>query len=104
MLIHFFRKSYLFQYIVLILIALALWIGTLVNPSVILLNTDSFLTPGYSLLLSLLHGNQLLQNILAIVLVISSALLFNTALTKFDMVPKNTLVPAMVYIVLGLEE
>ena len=100
MLIHFFRKSYLFQYILLFLLAIGLWLGAFIHPPVIPVDTESSLTPGYSLLLSLLMGIQLLHVILALVLVISGAMVFNYSLTKFDLVPKNTLVPAMVYIVL----
>lgn len=100
MLIHFFRKSYLFQYLLLLLLALILWLGALIHPMDIQLDTEALLTPGYSLLLNLLQGNLLLEVIIGLILVISGALLFNYALTKFDLVPRNTLVPAMVYVVL----
>lgn len=100
MLIHLFRKSYLLQYILLLLLALILWLGAFIHPFEIPIVTDSLLTPGYSLLFGLLHENILLQVFIAFILAISGALLFNYALTKFDLVPKNTLVPAMIYIVL----
>lgn len=100
MLIHFFRKSYIFQYIMLVLLAIILWLGALIHPYVIPIDSESILTPGYLLLLSLLQDNYLLQVILAMLLVISGAMVFNYSLTKYDLVPKNTLVPAMVYVVL----
>ncbi len=100
MLIHFFRKSYLFQYILLLVISIVLWIGAIIHPVDIPVNSESYLTPAYSLLQGILNGNLILLAIIAMILVISGALLFNYSLTKFDLVPKNTLVPAMVYIVL----
>jgi len=100
MLIQLFRKSYLLQYILLLLLTIILWIGAFIQPFEIPIVTKPLLTPGYSLLMGILQGNVLLRVIIAMILVISGALLFNYALTKFDLVPKNTLVPAMVYIVL----
>ena len=100
MLIYFFKKSYLLQYIILLLLTVLLWIGAFIHPQVNPIDTEYYLTPGYSLLLSLLNSNHLLQVIIALILIISGALAFNYSLTKFDLVPKNTLVPAMVYIVL----
>ena len=100
MLIHFFRKSYLLQYLLLLLLTIILWIGAIIHPQVDPIDTESFLTPGYSLLFSLLNYNHVLHVIIALILVISGALVFNYSLAKFDLVPKNTLVPAMVYIVL----
>lgn len=100
MLIHFFRKSYLFQYLLLLFISIVLWIGAIIRPMAIPVDSESYLTPAYSLLLSILNGNLTLHAIIAMVLVISGALVFNYSLTKFDLVRKNTLVPAMIYIVL----
>lgn len=100
MLIQLFRKSYLFQYILLLLLAFVFWFGAFLHPSIIPVDATPFLTPGYSLLLRLLQGNHFLQILIAFILVFSGALLFNYSLTKFDLVPKNTLVPAMVYVVL----
>ncbi len=100
MLIHFFRKSYLLQYLLLLLLTILLWIGAIIHPQVNPIDTEPFLTPGYSLLFSLLNYNHVLHVIIALILVISGALVFNYSLAKFDLVPKNTLVPAMVYIVL----
>lgn len=100
MLIHFFKKSYLLQYIILLLLAILLWIGAILQPHVDIVNASPFLTPGYSFLLHLLNDNAKLKVILALVFVISGAFIFNYSLTKFDLVPKNTLAPAMVYIVL----
>ena len=100
MLIHFFRKSYLLQYLILFLLIITLWIGAFINPQVNPVDPEYYLTPGYSLLLSLLNGNHILHVIISLILLVSGALVFNYSLTKFDLVPKNTLVPAMVYVVL----
>lgn len=100
MLIHLYRKSYLLQYILLLLLTIILWLGAFIQPIEIPVVTDSLLTPGYFLLTGFLQGNNILQLLIAFILIISGALLFNYTLTKFDLVPKNTLVPAMVYILL----
>jgi len=100
MLISFFRKSYLLQYLLLLLLTIILWIDAIIHPQVNPIDPESLLTPGYSLLLSLLNYNHVLHVIIALLLVISGALVFNYSLTKFDLAPKNTLVPAMIYILL----
>lgn len=100
MLIHFFRKSYLLQYLLLLFLSIVLWLGAIIHPIAFPVESESYLTPAYSLLLSILNGNLTLHAIIAMVLVISGALIFNYSLTKFDLVRKNTLVPAMIYIVL----
>ncbi|MCD4729530.1 MAG: hypothetical protein K8R74_02940, partial [Bacteroidales bacterium] len=82
------------------LLTIILWIEAIIHPQVNPVDAESFLTPGYSLLFSLLNDNYVLNVIIALALVISGALVFNYSLSKFDLVPKNTLVPAMVYIVL----
>lgn len=88
------------QYILLLVLTLILWIGALIHPMTFDIDTESLLTPGYSLLISILNEKFLLQGIIAMIIVIAGSMIFNYSLTKFDLVPKNTLVPAMVYIIL----
>ena len=100
MLIGFFRKSYFFQYILLVLLAGIMWAGSFIHPEVPVHETDSILMPAYSLLVSLLGSNALPSVILAFILLLVQAFLFNYILIKAELVPKNTLIPAMVFIIL----
>jgi hypothetical protein len=100
MLIGFFRKSYFFQYIVLLLLAGAFWIPSFLNPNLPGIDPNPYLTPGYKLLTDLLGSNILISVVFAFLIVVIQALLLNYTLIKNELVPKNTLLPAMVYILL----
>jgi hypothetical protein len=100
MLITFFRKSFLPQYILLVLIIGLLWTGNFLKPSGLLTGTDSLLQPAYNLLLKGILSNELAGKIIAIVLILAEAFLFNQILIKYELVPKNTLIPALVFLTL----
>lgn len=100
MLIGFFRKSYLFQYVLFILIVGLLWIGTFLKPSGLIPGTDPYLQPGYALILKAIGSNELIGKIMALMLVLTGSFLFNQILIKHELVPKNTLIPALVYMIL----
>jgi hypothetical protein len=100
MLIGFFRKSYFFQYVVLILLTGLLWLGSFIRPELPEAEADQFLMPAYVLLTNLLGSNALLGVIFAFVLVLIEGFLFNYILIKSELVPKNTLIPAVVFIIL----
>ncbi len=100
MLINFFKSSYLMQYILLVLLAMIIWSGSFIHPAVYDYQESAFLTPGYSMVVHLVGGNKLATIFLAFILVLSGAFLFNTIMTIHNLIPRNTLVPALVYIVL----
>ncbi len=100
MLIQIFRKSYLLQYFFLLLLGILLWLGAFIKPISFEPNINEFLSPGYFWTISLIGNSDLLANIIAFIIIITSALLFNYTLAKNDLVPRNTLIPSMVYLVL----
>jgi hypothetical protein len=100
MLISYFRQSYLPQYVVFILLTLVLWLGAFISYTTSPISFDPLLSPGYSALTYVLGENHFLLVSMALVFNIFSAVLFNYTLTKFDLAPKNTLVPAMVFMIL----
>ena len=100
MLIGFFRKSFFFQYFLLIFLAGVLWAGAFVNPVLPDFNTNHYLMPGYHLVMIVIGDNALISVVLAFLLVLIQAFFLNYILIRNDLVPKNTLIPAMVYIIL----
>jgi hypothetical protein len=100
MLIGFFRKSYLFQYIILIMLAGLLWFSAFLNPEPADVDVNTYLMPAYAFLISLIGDFVLIGVIIAFLLVIIGAFLLNYILIKNELVPKNTLIPAVIYIVL----
>jgi len=100
MLIKILRKSYPPQYFFLLLLGVLLWLGTFIKPISVVTNINELLNPGYFFIVSLFGQQALPANIFAFVLIIAGALLFNYTLTKNDLVPKNTLIPSLVYLVL----
>lgn len=100
MLIGFFRKSFFFQYFLLIFLAGVLWAGAFVNPVLPDFDTNHYLMPGYHLVMMLIGDNALISVVLAFLLLLIQAFFLNYILIRNDLVPKNTLIPAMVYIIL----
>ncbi len=100
MLINLFKSSYLLQYILLVLLALLIWSGSFIHPFFYEYHGNAFLTPAYNLIMGLFGENKLASVLMAFVLVLSGAFLFNLILSMHDLIPRNTLVPALVYIVL----
>jgi hypothetical protein len=87
------------QYGLLWLLALVLWLGSFINPSGMTEPVNVYLSPGYVLLFKWFSGYHLAGLIIAFLLLVSGALIFNLALVRYDLVPKNTLVPALVLII-----
>jgi hypothetical protein len=100
MLIGFYRKSYLFQYVFLVLITGILWISTFLVQGGQIPGTDPLLQPAYALILKIIGYNDFIGKIIALALVITQAFLFNQILIQHDLVPKNTLLPALVFLIL----
>jgi len=101
MLIGFFRKSYIFQYIILVLLAGVLWAPSFLHPEPPDTGPDMYLMPAYTLLVNLLSSNAILGVLTAFLLVLIEAFLFNYILIKNELVPKNTLIPALVFVILS---
>lgn len=99
MLIRTFRKSYLIQYILLALMHLILWGGAFISPAEVSLSGDPYLSPAYALLLKLLGNNPYLYVSLAFLLVLSAAIIFSYTIDKNNLADSNSLIPALVFIV-----
>jgi len=99
MLIKTFRESYPVQYLLLILVALAIWAGAFIHPPASTIEVNRFLAPGNALLQSLIFGIPFLNTLFGFLLTFFTALLLNYVLVKNNLVDKNTLIPALVLIV-----
>ena len=98
MLIRFFKSSFYLQYLVLLVLAAALWIRAYTAPCLeIHAGPES---PLFLLLLQFLPDEVLVYSISGFFLLLAEALILNFILIRHEIVPKNTLIPAIVYIVL----
>ena len=98
MLIRFFKSSFYLQYLFLLGLAAALWIRATTAPCLeIQVGPES---PLFLLLMQLLPDEALVFSISGIVLLLAEALILNFILIRHEIVPKNSLIPAIVYIVL----
>ena len=98
MLIKFFRLSYLPQFILLFFLELVFWGGSIWHPVESSFETDVY--PLYNILLNLTGDIIWLEILLAFVLLYIEALLVNIIATENNLAPKNTLIPAMLFIIL----
>ena len=99
MIIRFFKSSYLLQYLALGIIAVVMWIPAFIRPADAVVATNQFISPGYGFLTSIIKINSFLGTLLAFGVVLGSAILLNFGLEKYDLVPRNSLIPSMVFIV-----
>ena len=99
MLIRFFRSSYIIQYALLAIIAAALWAGAFIQPQNMPEGVE-YVTPLYNLLADLLHEFPRIMVSLAFVLILLEAFILNSILIYHDMVPKNSLLPSFIFILL----
>ena len=86
------------QYLVLIIIAALLWLRAYISPCSNIDAND--ISPLYALLLNALPANTLLGSIAAFALLLAEALILNFILIRHDLLPKNSLVAALVFVVL----
>ncbi|OQX78841.1 MAG: hypothetical protein B6D61_04640 [Bacteroidetes bacterium 4484_249] len=100
MLIKIFRSSYFLQYILFVVLSGILWLSGFITPIFDTTETNTFLAPAYSILFQFVISHSLISTTIAFILVLSGALFFNFTLTKNDIAPKNTLIPAMVFLLL----
>ncbi|MEZ5197927.1 MAG: hypothetical protein R2764_16540 [Bacteroidales bacterium] len=99
MLIKVFKTSFLLQYILLLILGGLLWWVSFFYPGTIDLQINPYLTPGYALLDNFIAVNMLTGTISAFSLIMIGAFFLNFILAKFALIPKNTLIPGLVYIV-----
>ena len=95
--IKFFRQSYIIQYIVLAVLAVALWIPAFVSSSVDLTLTSP-VTPIYNWFSGLLDASPLAMMITAFVLMVLEAMFFNSILVANQIIPKVSTMGAFVFL------
>ena len=97
--IKFFRQSYAIQYVVLALLAIALWIPAFASGK-LTMGLDSPVTPIFNLVDNLLDFSPIAQHVFAFALLVLETLLFNMMLVKNQIVGKVSTMGAFVFILL----
>ena len=97
--IKFFRQSYAIQYVVVALLAIALWIPAFVSGKMTM-GLGSPVTPIYNLVDDLLDFSSIAQHALAFLLLVLETLIFNMMLVKNQIVGKVSIMGAFVFVLL----
>jgi hypothetical protein len=100
MLIRFYRSSYAAQYVSLFLLAVVLWAGAFWRLSEPVNDSIACAGPLYHILMNFTGGIRAVSILLAFFLLLFEAVLLNLILINNDLVPRNNLVPTLVYILL----
>jgi len=97
--IKFFRQSYAVQYVVIALMAIALWIPAFVwGKATVGLGEPC--TPLFNLMDRVLSGSSIAQHVFAFVLLLLDAIVFNTFMVKNQIVGKVSTMGGFVFILL----
>lgn len=97
--IKFFRQSYAIQYVVIALLAIALWIPAFISGKVAM-GFDSPITPLFNFIDRLLGFSPVVQHLFAFVLILLEALVFNFILVDNQIVGKVGTMGAFVFVLL----
>ena len=97
--IKFFRQSYAIQYVVIALMAIALWIPAFVSGK-LTMGLGEPVTPIFNLVDRLLDFSPFVQHIFAFVLLVFETLLFNAIMVKNQIVGKVSTMGAFVFVLL----
>ena len=97
--IKFFRQSYVIQYVVIALLAIALWIPSFVSGKA-MMGLGEPVTPIFNLVDGLLGSSPILQHLVAFLLLVLVTLIFNNILVKNQIVGKVSTMGAFVFVLL----
>ena len=97
--IKFFRQSYAVQYVVIALMAIALWIPAFISGKATM-GLDEPVTPFFNLVDRLLRGSAIAQHAVAFVLLVLETLVFNAVMVKHQIVGKVSTMGAFVFVLL----
>ena len=97
--IKFFRQSYAIQYVVIALMAIALWIPAFVSGKMTM-GLETPVTPIFNLVDDLLDFSPIAQHALAFLLLAFEALIFNAIMVKSQIVGKVSTMGAFVFVLL----
>lgn len=99
MLIRFFKSSYSGQYFGLLIVLMALWLPVLLQAPQ--LRQTEMLVPLWDLLVYFLSSSPLLAAAISFLVIFVSALILNHTLSSFDLIPKNSLEGAFVFVLIS---
>ena len=94
--IKFFRQSYVIQYVVIALLAIALWIPSFVSGKATM-GLGEPVIPIFNLVDGLLGSSPILQHLVAFLLLVLVTLIFNNILVKNQIVGKVSTMGAFVF-------
>ena len=97
--IKFFRQSYAIQYVVIALLAIALWLPSFLSGTVAA-GMDSPVIPLYGLVKRILAFSPLAQLLFAFLLIVLEALIFNAILVNNQIIGKVSTMGAFVFVLL----
>ena len=97
--IKFFRQSYAVQYVVIALLAIALWIPAFISGK-LTTGLGSPVTPIFNLVDNLLDFSHIAQHAFAFLLLVLETLIFNNMLVKSQVVGKVSTMGAFVFVLL----
>ena len=97
--IKFFRQSYIIQYVVIALLAIALWVPAFISGKATT-GLESPVTPVFNILDHLLGASSIAQHAVAFVLLLLEALIFNAILINNQITGKVGTMGAFVFILL----
>ena len=97
--IKFFRQSYAVQYVVIALMAIALWIPAFISGKATM-GLDEPVTPLFNLVDRLLSFSSIAQHAVAFVLLVLETLFFNAIMVKHQIVGKVSTMGAFVFVLL----
>jgi len=100
MLIRFYRSSYAVQYVSLVLLGMLLWAGAFWRPYEPLNDINACAGPLYHVVMNFIGGIRTVNLLLAFFLVLFEAVLLNLILINNDLVPRNNLLPTLLFILL----
>ena len=98
MLIRFFKSSFYAQYLVLLVIAAGLWLRVYIDPCPQIIPDQE--SPLFSLLIGFFGASKLVSSIIGFAILLINAILINFILIRHELLPKNSLIGALVFIVL----
>ena len=99
MLIRFFKSSYPLQYISLLGLGAVLWFPAFMFQEPVLIERE-MVNPLFNLVQNWLEAIPWLLVLVAFILVLTESLLLNSILIMHDLIPRNSLLPAVVFMVL----
>lgn len=99
MIVSIFKKNYFLQLILLLIVPLLLWIPAFINSPQVL-DKGVFDMPLYDVVRSIFPSQNVINSIIAFILVILHGFLINYFLTFYQLSQKTSFLPAFIYILL----